>query len=112
MALTSQILFNNRMSDGGEAWARVQVTCDASYPTGGYSIPASLFGFNAFMRQPFIDSPTVAPAIIAADRNATANVAEINLSTGKLQLFAPSGAEVAAATNVSTFRVILEAFGH
>ncbi len=101
---------------------------DASYPTGGYPVPPSIFNFVGFVRQKLgggsgvgsqigsgVDR-TVQPVVIEyGPVTSTAGQpvqARINFSTGNLQFFQSTGAEVANTTNVSTFQVLLEAIGH
>lgn len=95
----------------------IKATGDTSYPTGGYAVPASLFGFNAFE----VDSlgtglpPLIGFYTIDSDSMGTPQTwfASVNPANGNLQLFVTTtGVEVAAAVNVSTFNCILTAYGH
>jgi hypothetical protein len=86
MAATSASVSNHVPGDLREVI--VDVTCDTSYPTGGYAVaPANL------------------SSIVFADVQippATGHIAAWDYSASKLKLFTAQGTEVTNATNVST----------
>lgn len=83
------------------------------YPTGGYAIPASFFGFNTFEADGFGTGlpPTAGSWALVGD-GIGALYGVINPANGNLQLFvATTGVEAAANTNVA-YTGFLEALGH
>lgn len=116
MALTAVITQRLSSAYGYDATV-VKATGDSSYPTGGYAVPASLFGFNAYATDGLGSGnpPTLGNYAILGDAMGTPDTwySAINPANGNLQLFVTTtGVEVANAVNVSTFNVILEALGH
>ncbi len=102
---------------GGEDQHLISFTGDTSYPTGGYIISPSYFGFNAFAPDGLgTGLPPVLPYWLVGESNTgvTADViAQINPVNGRLQFFvASTGAEVAGAVDVSAFGGYLVAYGH
>jgi len=116
MALTATILAVYR-GQGQADEKIVKVSGDTSYPTGGYAVTPSLFGFNAF--EPDSQGTGLPPVIgyysIVGDCMGTPNTwySAINPVNGNLQLFVTTtGVEVASAVNVSTFAAVLDSYGH
>lgn len=101
MALTSTIL--GRAVPGNLARVRAVITGDSSYTTGGYTVTPALFGFQ-YLAHAVCTGP-VGASTVAAD-------AALNQTTNKLIFLAPSGAEVAAATNVSAISFNVEGYGN
>ena len=106
------------MSEAGERWVRIFVkdAAAAAYPSGGYPLPPSLFGFQAgFMRRKLggaSGNDVVFAAVIRYNKVAAAPVCDVDPTTGNLKFFTNAGAEVAANTDTSGVTVTLEAFGH
>ncbi len=100
---------------GKEFYVEIQVTGDSSYPNGtGYPITPALFGLNAFASQPLQGSPGV-PAWNLEIENLTSPAwyAYADFTSGNLKLaVGTTGAEVANAVNVSSYKAILSALGH
>jgi hypothetical protein len=114
MALSATIL---QITEGMGPYRAVtiKVTGDASYPTGGYAVPASLFGANSFAPSGPIGGANQGPPPVAGSYGILGDCvgnpyAVINASTGKLQLFvATTGVEVANATSETGYSALLEA---
>ncbi len=114
MALSSTIL---QVTEGLGPYRSViiKATADASYPTGGYPIPASLFGGRTFAPSGPIGGssqgppPTVGNVAIYGDCVGNP-YAVLNPANGNLQLFvATTGVEVAASTSETGYSCILQA---
>lgn len=78
------------------------ITADANYVLGGYQLTAAMFGFT-----------TLLYALPLFFTGPVTNTADFALLPGvnKLQFLTNLGAEVAAATNLSTVSVVVEAYG-
>lgn len=92
-----------------------RTTGDASYPAGGYPLPASAFTFQAgyaVTSDAQLQSPSVFAVGIWADgQGGTYGI--IDQSTGNLRLFVSStGAEVGTGSNQTAIVTALVAFGH
>lgn len=116
MALTATTLQRLSSAYGYNATV-VKAVGDTSYPTGGYAVTPALFGFNAFATDGLGTGlpPTLGNYAILGDAMGTPDTwySAINPANGNLQLFVTTtGVEVAAAVNVSTFAVVLEALGY
>lgn len=91
---------------------------DASYPAGGYPLPASLFFLNTYAATSDfqLQVPPPNPVGIWADNSntgaAVGGYAAIDAVTGNLRLFLATGTEVAGAATAATFKQSLIAFGH
>ncbi|MGH7744114.1 MAG: hypothetical protein ACREQ5_04745 [Candidatus Dormibacteria bacterium] len=79
------------------------ISCDASYPTGGYSVNPYLFGLNLIK---FIIVPAaLVPGGVVA-------YLIWNETTNLLQAFNQTGAEIANTTDLHTVIVSVIIFGH
>lgn len=91
-----------------------KTTGDASYPAGGYPLPASAFTLNTFATTS--DSQLQSPSPYAVGIWADGQVGTygiIDPSTGNLRLAVSStGVEVATGASVSTIITALVCFGH
>lgn len=96
MALTSQVQVDLAMES--ERWVRALVTCDNSYPAGGYPLPPSLFGLNAFLRQKFGGGGenVIFPAVIGGCHSSAQVICDVDTVTGKMRIFYPSGGGAAS----------------
>ena len=98
-----------------EFFAIVEVDGDASYPTGGYALPASTFFFNTYAATSDFQlqiPPVFGPVGIWADGQ-VATYSIIFSATGNLGFAVSStGLEVANTTNVTAVKTLLCAFGH
>lgn len=97
-----------------EFTAIIKTTGDASYPAGGYPLPASAFTFNTYAAtsDSQLQAPPANPVGIWADgQGGTYGI--IDVSTGNLRLFVSStGAEVGTGSNQTAVNTTLVAFGH
>jgi len=93
----------------------VEVDGDASYPTGGYALPASTFFFNTYAATSDFQlqiPPVFGPVGIWADGQ-VATYSIIFSATGNLGFAVSStGLEVANTTNVTAVKTLICAFGH
>lgn len=114
MALSATIL-QETTGMGPYRSVTIKVTGDASYPTGGYAVPASLFGGRTFAPSGPIGGanqggPPVAGSYAICGDCVGTPYAVINPANGNLQLFvATTGVEVANATSETGYSAILEA---
>lgn len=103
MALTSTILGSS--VPGNLRRARIVVTGDTSYPNpAGYTITAALFGFQ-YLAHAVLIGPNQVNGTVVGD-------ASFNEATNALHFVAPSGSEVANATNVSAISFNMEGYGN
>lgn len=89
-------------SAGDNRVSVVQLVADASYPTGGYSIPLATFGLG---RIQWTEEQIKVPV-------AGAQYAVYNTTTNKLQFFVTAGTEVANATSLVGLTAIVTAYGN
>lgn len=88
-------------SSGDKRVSVVSQVADASYPTGGYSIPLSTFGLGAIAwTEEDIKTPV-----------AGAQYAVFNRTTNKLQYFVTAGTEVPNATVLTGLTTLVTAYG-
>lgn len=91
---------------------------DATYPAGGYALPASLFTLNTFASTSDfqLQAPPPNPVGIWADESntgaAVGGYAAIDAVTGNMRLFVAAGTEVGTGATAVTFKTALIAFGH
>lgn len=90
MAITVANKFPAPHVPGQRRYQIADITLDTSYPTGGYTIAASVFGFAVEIDQ-------VHPAVAVDSGGHFINVAW-NESTGKLMAFYPTGGAAAPST--------------
>jgi hypothetical protein len=91
---------------GGQRYAIANFTGDTSYPTGGYAVSISAWGFSNYM----INSEST-----LSINSSTVYIVKYNLGTGMLQFFtAGSGglAEVSNATDLHLFGAKITAYGY
>ena len=114
MALTIKPIFKWAWG-ASEFFALVEVDGDASYPTGGYALPASTFFLNTYPATSDFQlqaPPVFGPVGIWCDGQ-VATYAIIFSATGNLGLAVSStGLEVANTTNVTAVKTVICAFGH
>ncbi|HYL12614.1 MAG TPA: hypothetical protein VEV41_06245 [Terriglobales bacterium] len=101
--------------------ARCIVTCDTSYPTGGYQLTAAMFGLNTLISVPVIESEVQA-GVRWSSLDPVGSVGAKQwqgyvTSTNYLKLLARgnsvSGAtEVANLTSVSSYTALLSVIGY
>lgn len=101
MALTSTIL--GRTVPGNLARVRSVLIADSSYPTGGYTVPAILFGFQYL-------GHAVAISFAAIPVGCSEFV--YNETTGKLQFLIAAGTEVTNGTSLVGTQVNMEGYGN
>lgn len=96
MALTvNSAVISNGMPSAPLQLKKLNVTLDASYPTGGYAKPTELSGF------------TVCPGLFGIVGNGTTALKLAFSADGKLQAFVhATGAEVAGATDLSSYSAV------
>lgn len=113
MALVSVVQYKWAWG-ASEFFAIAKVTGDASYPAGGYPLPASVFTFSTYAATS--DAQLQAPSVFAVGIWADAQVGTygiIDAVTGNLRLAVSStGLEVAVASNQSAVVTAICAFGH
>jgi len=103
MAVTSQLYA--KAVPGAKSFTDVDVILDNSYPTGGYAITPALFNLNAI--EAFqLGGWSALPAGGHAGYQP-----QYNRTTGKVQVFTSTG-ELAAATNLTGFKVQAEVHGY
>jgi hypothetical protein len=89
---------------GNHRLAIASFTGDSSYPTGGYPITLSAWGFSNYLEHSEIGfAPGTSPYI-----------AKYNKTTGNLQFFTSGSggfSEVSNGTNLSSYTVAITAFG-
>jgi len=100
-----------------EVTVKVVATNTADYPTGGYAITPSMFGFNAFETdgQGSGIPPVIGYYNIDADSMGTPQTwfGAVNPVQGNLQAFVTTtGVEAASNANVNGFSCILTSYGH
>lgn len=90
---------------GNNRLAIANFTGDNSYPTGGYTVALSAWGFSNYMQH---SEPSLTIS------GTTYYLVKYNLSTGKLMFFTASNSgiiEVTNGTDLHTFTVNITAFG-
>ena len=101
-----------------EFFVVLETVGDASYPAGGYAMPASLFTLNTFAAtsDSQLQAPPPNPVGIWADNSnsgaALGGYAAIDAVTGNMRLFLAAGTEVGTGATAVTFKTSLIAFGH
>ena len=78
-------------------------TCDASYPTGGYDVSAPVWGLNIVK--------FIFPMCLTAGMAAGVSDMVYDRTNRKLKFFTSGGVEVAAATNLSTVKAMVQIYG-
>lgn len=104
--------------DNSEFFAVIETLGDATYPAGGYPLPASLFALNTYAStsdyQLQVAPPN--PVGIWADNSNTGaalgGYAAVDAVNGNMRLFISAGTEVGTGATAATFKTALMAFGH
>jgi hypothetical protein len=97
MAITVTPLVGRRTEGSRRRWNGV-LTLDNSYPTGGYTLPASLFKLDQ------VEAVLVMSTL-------GGKPAAWNSTTSKLQVFSAVGTEVSNGTDLHTEQVTVEVIG-
>lgn len=91
---------------------RVCVQADTSYPTGGYALSLANFGFStAFLQLQVVDETDGVGEIYTGKIGGTLASPTLLLLTPRSN-YMGTQAQVASATNVSTYAACIEAFGY